>query len=310
MNNEQWQISGIFPTKVSKLLHSVLDWELCFHCRQVQPRHLPAKTGLPGKLNILLTKKMGWFSDLNQTMTGLATTTPIGACSDYLTVAGPFGGFSVSFSTCCQLFHTLVDFLSAFPHVARSDWHRPASYLWHQQRLSQWVKIYFSTFSILCSVRRVWWELNGHDQSDFHFHFLIFHFSLSLSQLFLFSAVYAEFGASATDTISLTFTYGSTTSAKTWNVLLRQIACTASYKWVECSCHKLHEWQTMLNWQELPAQGSHWLCPILHGHHWRDLLLQLWPDAGRDVLHQLHPHWGARDLIIPPMHQLRMATVG
>ena len=171
MNNEQWQISGIFPTKVSKLLHSVLDWELCFHCRQVQPRHLPAKTGLPGKLNILLTKKMGWFSDLNQTMTGLATsTTTIGACSDYLTVAGHFGGFSVSFSICCQLFHTLVEprFLSAFPHVARSDWHRPASYLWHQQRLSQWVKTYFSTFSILCSVRRVWWELNWHDQSDFH----------------------------------------------------------------------------------------------------------------------------------------------
>ena len=44
--------------------------------------------------------------------------------------------------------------------------------------------------------------------------------------------MYAEFGASSTDTISLTFTYGSTTSAKTWNVLLRQIPCTASYKWV------------------------------------------------------------------------------
>ena len=50
------------------------------------------------------------------------------------------------------------------------------------------------------------------------------------SQIFTIWLVYAEFGASSTDSISLTFTYGSTTSAKTWNVLLRQISCTASYK--------------------------------------------------------------------------------
>ena len=49
-------------------------------------------------------------------------------------------------------------------------------------------------------------------------------------QIFTIWSVYAEFGASSTDSISLTFTYGSTTSAKTWNVLLRQISCTASYK--------------------------------------------------------------------------------
>jgi len=42
--------------------------------------------------------------------------------------------------------------------------------------------------------------------------------------------MYAEFGNSATDTISLTFTYGSTTSAKTNNVLTRQIPCRVNYK--------------------------------------------------------------------------------
>jgi hypothetical protein len=42
--------------------------------------------------------------------------------------------------------------------------------------------------------------------------------------------VYTEFGASSTDTISLTVTYGSTTTAKLWNILLRQISCTVSWK--------------------------------------------------------------------------------
>jgi hypothetical protein len=42
--------------------------------------------------------------------------------------------------------------------------------------------------------------------------------------------MYSEFGATSTDSITLTITYGSTTTAKTWNVLLRQISCTASYK--------------------------------------------------------------------------------
>jgi len=42
--------------------------------------------------------------------------------------------------------------------------------------------------------------------------------------------MYTEFGATSTDTVSLTITYGSTTTAKTWNVLLRQISCTAAWK--------------------------------------------------------------------------------
>ena len=43
-------------------------------------------------------------------------------------------------------------------------------------------------------------------------------------------SVYVEFGATSTDTISITNTYGSTTTAKTFNILARQISCTASYK--------------------------------------------------------------------------------
>jgi len=42
--------------------------------------------------------------------------------------------------------------------------------------------------------------------------------------------MYTEFGATATDTISLTMTYGSTTAAKTFNILARQISCTAAWK--------------------------------------------------------------------------------
>merc|ERR1712079_633570 len=42
--------------------------------------------------------------------------------------------------------------------------------------------------------------------------------------------MYVEFGATSTDTISITNTYGSTTTAKTFNILTRQISCTASYK--------------------------------------------------------------------------------
>ena len=45
-------------------------------------------------------------------------------------------------------------------------------------------------------------------------------------------SVYVEFGAGATDTVTLTNTYrsGGLTTAKTFNILLRQISCTASYK--------------------------------------------------------------------------------
>eukprot|EP00090_Calanus_glacialis_P027414 TRINITY_DN43201_c0_g1_i1.p1 TRINITY_DN43201_c0_g1~~TRINITY_DN43201_c0_g1_i1.p1 ORF type:complete len:380 (-),score=76.16 TRINITY_DN43201_c0_g1_i1:263-1402(-) len=42
--------------------------------------------------------------------------------------------------------------------------------------------------------------------------------------------MYTEFGATSTDTISLTVTYGSTTTAKTFNILTRQISCTAAWK--------------------------------------------------------------------------------
>jgi len=44
--------------------------------------------------------------------------------------------------------------------------------------------------------------------------------------------MYTEFGATSTDTITMTLTYGSSglTTAKTFNILARQISCTASYK--------------------------------------------------------------------------------
>ena len=44
--------------------------------------------------------------------------------------------------------------------------------------------------------------------------------------------VYTEFGATSTDSITMTLTYGSSglTTAKTFNILARQISCTASYK--------------------------------------------------------------------------------
>merc|ERR1711915_381679 len=44
--------------------------------------------------------------------------------------------------------------------------------------------------------------------------------------------MYTEFGATSTDTISMTLTYTSSglTTAKTFNILARQISCTSSYK--------------------------------------------------------------------------------
>ena len=42
-------------------------------------------------------------------------------------------------------------------------------------------------------------------------------------------SVYVEFGAAAGDTITLTNTFTDLT-AKSWNILARQIACTASWK--------------------------------------------------------------------------------
>ena len=45
-------------------------------------------------------------------------------------------------------------------------------------------------------------------------------------------SVYVEFGATSTDSITLTNTYvsGGLTTAKTFNILARQISCTATYK--------------------------------------------------------------------------------
>merc|ERR1712141_369140 len=44
--------------------------------------------------------------------------------------------------------------------------------------------------------------------------------------------MYTEFGATSTDSITMTLTYGTSglTTAKTFNILARQISCTASYK--------------------------------------------------------------------------------
>jgi len=42
--------------------------------------------------------------------------------------------------------------------------------------------------------------------------------------------MYVEFGSSSTDSVTVTNTYASTTSAKTFNILARQIACDAIWK--------------------------------------------------------------------------------
>jgi len=42
--------------------------------------------------------------------------------------------------------------------------------------------------------------------------------------------MYAEIGATSSDTATVTLTYGSTSAAKTWNVLVRQISCDATWK--------------------------------------------------------------------------------
>merc|ERR1712080_711263 len=42
--------------------------------------------------------------------------------------------------------------------------------------------------------------------------------------------MYVEFGATSTDTVSLTHTLGSTTSTLKWNILAQQIPCTATYR--------------------------------------------------------------------------------
>ena len=54
--------------------------------------------------------------------------------------------------------------------------------------------------------------------------------NLSFSMLnFPIPQVYVEFGATSTDSITLKHTLDAT--AKTWNILARQIACTADWKY-------------------------------------------------------------------------------
>ena len=48
-------------------------------------------------------------------------------------------------------------------------------------------------------------------------------------------SVYVEFGATSTDTVTVTNTYSSSglTTAKTFNILTRQISCTAEWRWCD-----------------------------------------------------------------------------
>ena len=45
-------------------------------------------------------------------------------------------------------------------------------------------------------------------------------------------SVYVEFGATSTDTVTVTNTLGSTTSTLKWNILTQQIPCTATYRFL------------------------------------------------------------------------------
>ena len=49
-----------------------------------------------------------------------------------------------------------------------------------------------------------------------------------------FILVYVEFGTTSTDTVTLTNTWatGGLTTAKNYNILARQIPCTATYKYI------------------------------------------------------------------------------
>ena len=62
--------------------------------------------------------------------------------------------------------------------------------------------------------------------------FLQYYVPQGIQTLCIPLSVYAEFGATSTDSITMTLTYGSSglTTAKTFNILTRQIACTASWK--------------------------------------------------------------------------------
>ena len=111
----------------------------------------------------------------------------------------------------------------------------------------------------------------------------------SLSLTFTFP-VYVEFGATSTDTISLTHTLGSTTSTLKWNILAQQIPCTATY-WSTCSSAMF--FRNCCGLKEILAdilpntQGAHRLSAVVHRIHWNSLQLQPpgWPgDISRNGL--------------------------
>jgi len=51
--------------------------------------------------------------------------------------------------------------------------------------------------------------------------------------------MYTEFGVTSTDTITLTITYGSTSTAKSFNILTRQISCESTWK-APTDCVQFH----------------------------------------------------------------------
>ena len=60
------------------------------------------------------------------------------------------------------------------------------------------------------------------------YHSKIFRLSLSLKTGFIIHSVYVEFGAASSDDIELKTTFDAV--AKQWNILTRQISCTAEWK--------------------------------------------------------------------------------
>ena len=158
--------------------------------------------------DITPTQKIKIFST-GQTMTGLATTTPVGTCSDSLIVAG---------FVLCSDQHLLSFWSNNWSQMdlfveAIQSYSFPGS-LPHQVRLAPTPRLFVAPTLVI--------TVSSNLSSN--------KVNIISGDIFFFWLVYAEFGAISTDSISVTFTYGSTTSAKTWNVLLRQISCTASYK--------------------------------------------------------------------------------
>ena len=108
--------------------------------------------------------------------------------------------------------------------------------------------------------------------------------------------VYVEFGATSTDTVGLTFTYGSTTTAKTFNVLARQLACTAAWKApTDCTQFFTGRFGVILNLSHIVpysrvGQASYWY--VLKVWQRSELQLRGRPAAPWQLLQQLHPDRG------------------